>query len=87
MIDCRAIGDMILAARRLKVIDQDECSKTNKKDEAKGKADTERQKVGAGMRPHERNKLKAAISMRPPEKMPTMPKRFMVVARQDDKTA
>lgn len=47
MIDCRAIGDMILAARRLKVIDQDECSKTNKKDEAKGKADTERQKVGA----------------------------------------
>ena len=48
---------MILAARRLKVIDQDERSKTNKKDEAKGKADTERQKIGTGMRAHERNKV------------------------------
>ena len=57
MIDCRAIGDMILAARCLKVIDQDECSKTHKKDEAKGKADTECQKIGTGMRAHERNKV------------------------------
>ena len=48
---------MILAARRLKVIDQDECSKTNKKDEAKGKTDTERQKVGAGMHSHERDEV------------------------------
>ena len=48
---------MILAPRRLKVIDQDECSKANKKDEAKGKADTERKKIGTGMRAHERNEV------------------------------
>ena len=51
------IGDMIIAARGFKVKDQDECSKANKKDEAKDKADTERQKIGTGMRAHERNKV------------------------------
>ena len=51
---------MILAARRLKVIDQDECSKTNKKDDAKDESDSECQKVGAGMRPHERDKVEGS---------------------------
>ena len=55
----RAIGDMVLAARGLKIEGHNKASIDQKIDDAEGKSDTERQEVGAGMCAHERDKVES----------------------------
>ena len=51
---------MVLASRGFKVKGQDKTSKAQKEDDAKDESDSECQKVGAGMRPHERDKVEGS---------------------------
>ena len=51
----RATGNMVLASRGFKAKGQDKASKAQEEDGAKDESDSERQKVRAGMRPHERD--------------------------------
>ena len=51
------LGAMVFAARGLKVERHDKHTKDNEIDGAKNKSDAQCQKIGAGMRPHERDKV------------------------------
>ena len=51
---------MVLASWGFKVKGQNKTSKTQKEDGAKDESDSERQKIGTGMCPHERDKVEGS---------------------------